>query len=743
MQRIQRFVADQRYDLPHHESMMEYISQEFYAYNKAFLSPTSRIVANWKIENNGGLSVRVNNTTGSLLFASDKTGKEGLNYRAPAYTLLTLTLADNSVNYVEVQLTSTTCAADTVAIWDTTANGGAGEEFTQTVDTAYEEAPVLVSNTIAFTGDADKLPLAVVTTVGGVITSIVDSRKVLFEVESDWNFGVTRSDRTIGSLKNAYDALATSIKEMKGTAKWYSTTASNKVLKEYQNLFISGGGTFQWEGTAGTNKLAWSSSFDIEIADRSYVYTVDAGDITLLEGQALYIIIPTGAPSGNIVPVAVNLADVPIDPTSVGFSAGIQTLFFRRNNKIVSTVLDLPDLSSGEGSTIGEDLPQTIRARLGINTDTTYEAYSSATTISLADNYPQALSKLDAQILAMMNSHPDEDEFIVTNPSGQSIFVSSTLLWHPSNSVEDIIVTVNGQKMKIADGFTRDFGKNSSNELQFSFTVPYLASVVIWKDIANGGSLGTGGTLTIKEEGLSVETEVTTVNFVGSGVTASLVSPGVVQVQVDTSSAMSLKKLVQNNTGVDIPAYSALSWKPDGTVQLADANLSAKSLFAGVNESMIPNGEYGFVIKGGNVANALSAMTAVSGDLIYIGETPGQFTLIPPIGLSNKVFKIGKAEAPDGFAQAEAVDLYLEPEQEIQDQMEMKTLSLTDITNKQIILSKAPSYPDAVTLFPRGGIPQMNGIDFQVSGNILSWSGLGLDNFLEENEIIEIGYSAP
>ena len=72
MQRIQRFVADQRYDLPHHESMMEYISQEFYAYNKAFLSPTSRIVANWKIENNGGLSVRVNNTTGSLLFASDK-----------------------------------------------------------------------------------------------------------------------------------------------------------------------------------------------------------------------------------------------------------------------------------------------------------------------------------------------------------------------------------------------------------------------------------------------------------------------------------------------------------------------------------------------------------------------------------------------------------------------------------------------------------------------------------------------
>jgi hypothetical protein len=661
MQRQQRFVADQRYDLPHHESMMDYISQEFYAYNKGFLSPLSRIVSNWKIENNGGLSVRVNNTTSSLLFASEKTGKEGLNFRAAAYTLLTHTLADNSVNFIEVQIASATCAPDTVAIWDTTANSGQGEEYTQTVDTAYEEQPVLVSNTIAFTGDADKLPLAIVTTSGGVIVSIVDSRKMLFELESDWNFGVTRTDRTIGSLKNAYDALATSIKEIKDTSTWYSAPyASTKILKEYQNMFISGGGNIRWE-VSGASKLDWTANFDIEIADRSSVYTISAGNVTMAEGSAMYVVIPTGAPLAPLTPVVVPLADVPLSPSSVGYSPNIQVLFFRRNNKILSTTLDIPDLSSGESSSVGEDLPQTIRVRLGITSDTTYAPYTSISVIGINDSYPTALSKLDAQILAMLNSNPDEEEFVVTSPSGQTVFTISAFIFNPSNDVEDLIVTVNGQKMRIGASLDKDYKKNSSTQLQFAYTIPYGASVVAWRSVASGGSVG-GTALAIQEEGSPVEGATNTINFVGSGVTASQVAPGIVQVAVNTSSAVSLRKLVKNMTGDTIPAYSCLTWLPDGTVDLADANISSKSLFAGIAESDIADGAYGFAIKEGNVANALALLGAAPGDLIYIGENPGELTLTPPTGLTDTIFKIGKAEPPDGLAQPGAIDLYLEPE---------------------------------------------------------------------------------
>lgn len=666
MQRRQRFIADQRFDLPQYDSMMRYISDEFRAYNKGFLSPLSRIVSGWKVESNGGLSVRVNNITSSLLFASEKPGVAGVNYREAGDELLTLTLADNAVNFVEVQIVSSTCAPDTVALWDTTANSGAGEEYTQLVDTAHEERPVLVSNTISFSGDADKVPLAIVTTSGGVIVSVVDSRKFLFQLESDWNFGSTRSDKTIGNLKNAYDAITTSIKEMKGSSEWYAKPfASTKILKEYQNLFISGGGTIQWQGSAGTDNLAWSSDFDIEIADRAWSYNLPAGSVALLEGQALYIDIPVGEPLAPLTAQVANLADVPIDPSSANHSAGIQVLFFRRSNKIISTTLDMPDLNSGEGSTVGEDLPQSVRTRLGVTSTEGYAPYTSTTVIAVNDSYATALSKLDAQIAIMLASNPDEQVIEVTAPSGQTVFTFSSIVFNPNNTIADIIVSVNGQIVEVdrLGGLAKDYRKTSSNQIEFAYSVPTNAKVKAWKDVAGGGGGGGGGgTVAVQEDGTVVTSSATVLNFIGNGVTAQLAAPGVVEVVVNTSSATNLKKLVKNDTGATIPAFSCLTWEPDGTVALADADLPNKSLFAGINETAIPDGQYGFVVRQGNVAGALAALGCAPGDTIFIGETPGELTKNPPLDLSDTIFKVGRAEPPDGFAQPDAIDLYLEPE---------------------------------------------------------------------------------
>lgn len=70
----------------------------------------------------------------------------------------------------------------------------------------------------------------------------------------------------------------------------------------------------------------------------------------------------------------------------------------------------------------------------------------------------------------------------------------------------------------------------------------------------------------------------------------------------------------------------------------------------------------------------------------------------------------------------------------------IKTLSQSDIENKKLVLAQAPSFPTSVTLTPIGGIPQANGIDFEVIGNELHWSGMGLDGFLEENEQLIVSY---
>jgi hypothetical protein len=68
------------------------------------------------------------------------------------------------------------------------------------------------------------------------------------------------------------------------------------------------------------------------------------------------------------------------------------------------------------------------------------------------------------------------------------------------------------------------------------------------------------------------------------------------------------------------------------------------------------------------------------------------------------------------------------------------TLTQENLDDKKVLLTSSPAVPGAVTLLPIGGIPQVNGIDFEVVGNELSWDGLGLDNFLELGEQLIIQY---
>lgn len=68
------------------------------------------------------------------------------------------------------------------------------------------------------------------------------------------------------------------------------------------------------------------------------------------------------------------------------------------------------------------------------------------------------------------------------------------------------------------------------------------------------------------------------------------------------------------------------------------------------------------------------------------------------------------------------------------------TLTQQDIQSKSVTLENAPPIPSLVSLTPEGGIPQIYGIDYTVSGNILSWNNLGLDNYLDAGETIVVSY---
>lgn len=68
------------------------------------------------------------------------------------------------------------------------------------------------------------------------------------------------------------------------------------------------------------------------------------------------------------------------------------------------------------------------------------------------------------------------------------------------------------------------------------------------------------------------------------------------------------------------------------------------------------------------------------------------------------------------------------------------TLDSFAISQKQVILSKVPLNPEKVLVIPVGGPPQDNGVDYFISGNILGWSGMGMDGILSEDDELVVYY---
>lgn len=67
-------------------------------------------------------------------------------------------------------------------------------------------------------------------------------------------------------------------------------------------------------------------------------------------------------------------------------------------------------------------------------------------------------------------------------------------------------------------------------------------------------------------------------------------------------------------------------------------------------------------------------------------------------------------------------------------------LTQEDIANKYVTLASAPLIANGVLLNCEGGPVQIYGVDFIVIGNKLNWNGLGLDNFLDDTDVLLVQY---
>lgn len=73
--------------------------------------------------------------------------------------------------------------------------------------------------------------------------------------------------------------------------------------------------------------------------------------------------------------------------------------------------------------------------------------------------------------------------------------------------------------------------------------------------------------------------------------------------------------------------------------------------------------------------------------------------------------------------------------------MQRVPINNTILTNKGFPLDYTPVNPQAVMLIPHGGIPQRPGLDYNVTGTALSWNSLGLDNFLDTSDTVDVYYN--
>ncbi len=67
---------------------------------------------------------------------------------------------------------------------------------------------------------------------------------------------------------------------------------------------------------------------------------------------------------------------------------------------------------------------------------------------------------------------------------------------------------------------------------------------------------------------------------------------------------------------------------------------------------------------------------------------------------------------------------------------EQFSLTALQASNKEVTLFYTPTTPAYTVLLVQGGAGQAYSLDYTVSGSVLSWSGLGLDGFLDDTDTI-------
>jgi hypothetical protein len=174
-----RILPQERFDLEDLNALLSGSRTDAKYHTKKLLSNLNYVINGFTVTGIGLKSATVNMSDGTLIIPN---GSGDFSWYTtspsdPNVTIPDADLVDGTRNYVEMVLVTQDNTPVTRAFWDPEANGGAGLEFNQIVDTITDLSIQFNVLQGGFSGSVDALPLCMIDTDGaGTIKQIFDER---------------------------------------------------------------------------------------------------------------------------------------------------------------------------------------------------------------------------------------------------------------------------------------------------------------------------------------------------------------------------------------------------------------------------------------------------------------------------------------------------------------------------------------------------------------------------------------
>lgn len=271
------------------------------------------------------------------------------------------------------------------------------------------------------------------------------------------------------------------------------------------------------------------------------------------------------------------------------------------------------------------------------------------------------MSKQQAEALELIgfgNSSPAfEAEVIAPSDGPQTITVPAPYTYAVGGI--DLFVFKNGTKMKRGRDYTEvNRGDGFGEEIQWIGQLK-TGDRIDFRGQKFGASLT--NTLFVFDEGAQVSSNVTRMNFRGSGVNVVPVGAGQVDVIVGGGGGgASLTRQKLNNSGSAIVAVTAVHLDTDGSIIPCNPTDPGHRLF-GITTGPIAPGDYGEVQLVGVVLGAMLGSGFAVGDYVYVADDgSGSLTNVQPPALTSQVIQVGFVDCQDGSASSTPSDLVID-----------------------------------------------------------------------------------